>query len=341
MKDVCMQVIVTRHEWTDAPSSVKQLRREVFIEEQDVPESLEWDESDAIAQHFLASIDGKFVAVARLIICDGLGKIGRIAVSKAFRGKGIAPQLILEIMREGLTQGCTEFYLSAQTQAQSLYQKLGFFYSGETYLDAGIEHIDMFNKSPTLIANLYTQSIKTQSPNTPNKLNILNQKNFILGADSNTHRFSAPSECKDLATTLICQSKNTVKILSHHLNSEIFDNENIREALSKLARTNPRCEIQFLIADERPLVQRSHRLIELMRRLPSRISLRTINKNYPYDESSMTLIDREAVIFQKENSIYDGFSNFNDAGRNKQLSEVFNTLWSHAAESQELRQLKL
>ncbi|WP_250658293.1 hypothetical protein [Alkalimarinus coralli] len=162
-----------------------------------------------------------------------------------------------------------------------------------------------------------------------------------LGEDQSTQLFSNPEEQKRLTASMLCQATHKVKILSHHLNREIYDNEPIRGALSELARSNSRSEVQLLIVDERPLVASSHRLIELMRRLPSSIHLKVINKAYPYDESAMVLADRYGVIYQKENSIYEGFANFNSAGRNKQLSEIFDNLWSYGLASTELRELKL
>jgi hypothetical protein len=170
---------------------------------------------------------------------------------------------------------------------------------------------------------------------------MTNETDFSLGKDDKTNLFSTLSSCKQLTTSMLSQAENKVSILSHHLDSAIFDDEDVREAISKLARKNHRSEIRLLVADERPLVSQTQRLIELMRRLSSRISLKVINKAYPYDNSSMILVDRYGVMFQKDNSVYDGFANFNDPGRVKQLSEIFDTLWGHAADSQEMRQLKL
>jgi len=170
---------------------------------------------------------------------------------------------------------------------------------------------------------------------------MANETDFALGNDNKTHLFSTPVACRQLTTDMLGQAENKVKILSHHLDSAIFDNEEIRDAISKLARKNHRSEISLLVVDERPLVSQTQRLIELMRRLSSRISLKIVNTTYPYDDSALVLVDRYGVIFQKENSIYDGFANFNDPGRVKQLSEIFDTLWSHATDSLEMRQLKL
>lgn len=170
---------------------------------------------------------------------------------------------------------------------------------------------------------------------------MANETDFSLGNDSGTHIFSTPTAYKQHTINMLNQAEHKVKILSHHLDSAIFDNEEIRDAISKLARKNRRSEICLLVVDERPLVSQTHRLIDLMRRLSSRISLKIINEAYPYNNSAMVLVDRYGVIYQKDNAVYDGFANFNDAGRVKQLSETFDHLWSNAVDSIEIRQLKL
>lgn len=174
-----------------------------------------------------------------------------------------------------------------------------------------------------------------------NKSTIESGDEYRLGEDESTHLFSSPEILKQLTASMIGQASNNVRILSHHLNREIYDYEPIREALSKLARSHSRSTIELLIVDDHSVAVSTPRLLELARRLPSSIHLKVINKAYPYDESAMVLVDRCGVIFQKENSIYEGFANFNSASRNKQLTEVFDNLWSHSSESQELRQLRL
>lgn len=167
------------------------------------------------------------------------------------------------------------------------------------------------------------------------------EHSFLLGQDEDTHLFSSPDTLTQLTTSMVSQASNKVRILSHHLNREIYDYEPIRDALSKLARAHSRSIVELLIVDEHSVVVSTPRLLELARRLPSSIQLKVINKAYPYDESAMVLVDRCGVIFQKEHSIVEGFANFNSPSRNKQLTEIFDNLWSHATESQELRQLRL
>lgn len=118
----------------------RMIRKRVFIDEQQVPVTLEWDASDATAIHFLAMVDGQSVACAR-VLPDG--HIGRMAVLPEWRGQGIGEALLLQTIQECRHLEAMYARLSAQTQAIKFYERAGFVVSSEPYLDAGIMHVDM------------------------------------------------------------------------------------------------------------------------------------------------------------------------------------------------------
>ena len=114
------------------------VRRTVFIQEQGIPEALEWDEDDAIATHILAlDIDGNAVGTARLL-ADGY--IGRVAVLKNWRGKGVGSGLLKYLIILNKNKGGRAAQLSAQVRAMPFYARHGFVAEGATYLDADIPH---------------------------------------------------------------------------------------------------------------------------------------------------------------------------------------------------------
>ncbi|MGL4337827.1 MAG: GNAT family N-acetyltransferase [Turicibacter sp.] len=122
------------------------IRTNVFVGEQGVPANEEIDELDGFVPIFVAySKEEVALGTARVIVTnEGLGKIGRVAVDKAHRRKGVGQLL----MRETITYieketNANAIKLSAQLSAIPFYESLGFESYGETYLDAGIEHIDM------------------------------------------------------------------------------------------------------------------------------------------------------------------------------------------------------
>lgn len=125
------------------------LRTEVFVNEQNVPIELELDEKDnsEYTIHVGYFKDDKLIGVARLIDMDKeVIHIGRVAIDKHHRGKGIGHKLILgceDIAKKVLNRDFN-IKLSAQVYVETFYKKLGYNrINNNIYIDAGIEHIDM------------------------------------------------------------------------------------------------------------------------------------------------------------------------------------------------------
>ncbi|MEX2598507.1 MAG: GNAT family N-acetyltransferase [Dehalococcoidia bacterium] len=121
------------------------VRMAVFVEEQTVPPEEEADDQDDIAIHLLAEADGSVVATSRLVVLEnGLGLIGRVAVLPDWRRMGIADQMLDTLESKAREIGLLALELHAQTYVQDLYEKHGFrVTSSEPYTEAGLEHVTM------------------------------------------------------------------------------------------------------------------------------------------------------------------------------------------------------
>ena len=129
--------------WQTHGSQLRAVREKVFIHEQSVPLELEWDGLDDTAQHLLAlNSAGEPIGCARL---PGDGSIGRMAVLKPWRGKGVGSALLRKAMLLYRQQGIKKLTLSAQVHAVSFYERAGFQVCSEPYLDANILHVDMYS----------------------------------------------------------------------------------------------------------------------------------------------------------------------------------------------------
>ncbi|HSI96625.1 MAG: GNAT family N-acetyltransferase [Methylophilaceae bacterium] len=133
-------MIVNIVSWKDAGSALADIRRHVFIEEQSVPESLEWDGMDDDAVHVLALDATHAIGCARML--SG-GRIGRMAVLPEWRGRGVGRAMLETLIALSREQGLAHVSLSAQTHAIPFYAKSGFKVCSEIYDDAGIPHRDM------------------------------------------------------------------------------------------------------------------------------------------------------------------------------------------------------
>ena len=126
---------------TPKQALLKAVREQVFIKEQHVPLYIEWDEHDADAIHLLAlDLAGHPIGCARIL---KIGRVGRMAVLREWRGKGLGIALLDAAIAICKSLGMQTIAISSQTHAIKFYQKAGFSVTSEAYIDANIWHVDM------------------------------------------------------------------------------------------------------------------------------------------------------------------------------------------------------
>lgn len=124
--------------WQAHRDQINAVRRAVFIKEQGVPESLEWDGLDERSYHVLAlSAAGRPIGTGRLLPD---GRIGRMAVLRRWRGRGVGSAILRLLLDLARKEGHATVRLHAQTHALGFYAKHGFQAVGEEFMEAGIPH---------------------------------------------------------------------------------------------------------------------------------------------------------------------------------------------------------
>lgn len=125
-------------------AACRALRRSVFVEEQRVPESLEWDGLDACARHFLAldraEDPSSALGTARLQRHGDSAKAERVAVRREARRRGVGRALMLALEDAARREGFGVLLLHAQVTAMPFYESLGYTARGGIFLEAGIDH---------------------------------------------------------------------------------------------------------------------------------------------------------------------------------------------------------
>ncbi|WP_343342701.1 GNAT family N-acetyltransferase [Terrisporobacter petrolearius] len=125
------------------------LRNEIFIVEQECA-YLDCDDKDLNSYHLFLTENGQIVSYLR-ILEKGVSydeiSIGRVAVKKSYRGKGISRKMMLKAI-EFIENNLSENTIKIQAQAYLLnfYSSLGFKAVSEEYLEDNIPHIDMIYK---------------------------------------------------------------------------------------------------------------------------------------------------------------------------------------------------
>jgi predicted GNAT family N-acyltransferase len=115
----------------------------VFVGEQGVDPPADLDGLDDEALQFVAIEDGRVIGTCRVLIRDGVGRLGRMAVEPWARGRGLGAQLLAEAERGASEAGVTLVRLHAQIAAVELYARGGYTQVGEPFVEEGIDHVTM------------------------------------------------------------------------------------------------------------------------------------------------------------------------------------------------------
>lgn len=127
--------------WDTSQVELLEVRREVFVVEQGVPEEIEIDEHDPASIHFLArDAAGVPIGTARLL---PEGRIGRMAVLASWRRSGVGRALLSAAVETARARGDSRLYLHAQVHSIPFYESLGFSVCGEEFDEADIPHREM------------------------------------------------------------------------------------------------------------------------------------------------------------------------------------------------------
>ncbi|NKB97791.1 MAG: GNAT family N-acetyltransferase [Pseudomonadales bacterium] len=325
-----MDVHVVKVAWLDKHESLKEIRFEVFVTEQNVPIEEELDGFDETSTHFLALNDaGQTLGCARLM---NTGQIGRMAVRKSQRGTGLGAELLAAAVAEAKTQGMNKVFLHAQTYAEDFYRKGGFVGLGDRFMDAGIEHTTMEMMLPLQFA----------SPDAPIAQPV--SKPFVATKPlpvSAPKAFDGMEQARNALLTALSASTRQLLILSPYLDHELFADEDIVQTISNHARSAPSAEVRILIMSSKYIVSRGHALVELARRLDQKISLRLFDEPVTLETSSFVCIDNNGYWLLPEHSVPTGVADAGNPVTTKRFIETFETAWEKSRPDPELRQLRL
>jgi predicted GNAT family N-acyltransferase len=127
--------------WEADNAVIRAVRNTVFSIEQGISETLVFDGRDHECVHVLARLgDGESIGTARMLPD---GHVGRIAVHKQWRRQGVGTRLVEYLSEVARDRGFTEIHLHSQVQAAGFYARLKFEARGDTFMEAGIEHVLM------------------------------------------------------------------------------------------------------------------------------------------------------------------------------------------------------
>lgn len=123
MSEIIFKIASTEEEIIAA----RNIRKNVFVLEQGIPEELDTDEDDERSIHLLAlGIDPRFIGTGRLTINQDAGVLSRISVIKQYRNRGIGKLILLELERIARQKGLRSLTLAPHEYLENFYATLGY-----------------------------------------------------------------------------------------------------------------------------------------------------------------------------------------------------------------------
>jgi predicted GNAT family N-acyltransferase len=296
---------------------LRAVREPVFVVEQNVPLDMEWDHLDPTSYHVLArDEEHRPIGTGRL---TPEHKIGRLAVLKQWRGRGVGDALLQALVDEARRRGWEEVSLHAQVDAIGFYDKWGFQPYGEEFMEAGIRHRSM---------KLALDPMDTGShPGIPPRGPSVKP----LDIDSVGETIAATIQLVDAA-------RRHLVVYTRGLETAVYGQAAVVDAFKRFGTSGRGATAQILIQD--PLLVRSHPLMALAQRLPSALEFRTPidpeDLRYP---SAFVATDRDGYLFRVLDSRYEGEWSPALPSRNRQLLEGFDRVWQRCRPCSEFRAL--
>lgn len=320
--------------WVEG-KALRDIRQQVFIEEQRVPEDMEWDAQDESATHFLMFYQQEPVATARLL---NDGHIGRVAVLESQRGKGLGADLMRHVVAHARAQGVQELRLSAQIQAADFYRKLGFSVCSNEYMDAGIPHQDMCWQA----SDQPDDRLPEIEFSSPGRFAIHNPEVHkqptaeIAGLQS-----ISESEAPLQAAKLVDQCRRHLRIYSPEQARWLFNRLDFITACERLISRDSHCKIQILLQRVDSDFLRGRTLLSLAHRFPSLCEIRCQHSELAEQKYVQLMTDAQGFLMLPDNRLREGFVREHTPDQVKRWASQFDELWAGSQSDPAIRRFLL
>lgn len=308
------------------------VREEVFVREQNVPPEMEIDDDDPRSVHVLArALDDTAIGAGRLLaeidmttegVSSTAGRIGRMAVLRDWRGRGVGAAMLRLLLEQARTRGMAEARLYAQTGAADFYSKHGFGVSGEDFMDAGILHRPM--RLPI--------SAAAAPPRPPPK-----PRPVVRALSVQTRE-----QLIEATQVVLRGTRHVLRILVCELDPMLLDDSACLVELRRIAISGRGASIRILAQDISRAQREGNRVLDLAQRLPSVIQfhrpVEDVDREYP---SAFMCSDTGGYLFRPIAQRMESVGSTCAPGRAAQLDAQFDQVWERSVSFSELRALEI
>ena len=298
---------------------LRHVRETVFVAEQEVPLEEEWDELDPQCRHVIArDLQDQPIGTGRL---TPERKIGRMAVLREWRGRGVGDALLVALIDQARTLGWTRVSLNAQVSAEGFYARHGFEPYGERFMEAGIEHQAM-RRTLEPLSSEGRVTARARGPSQP-----LQDFSGLHGATAAT-------------LALVQGARRTIRLYSRDLEPVLYAQPALLEAFRQYAIAGCGGVVQVLLQEPATAQGAIHPLLTLAQRMTTVFQFRSPADPVDLQYASAFLVnDVDGYLFRAIGSRFEGDWSPALPARNRQLADHFGRVWERSRPCNELRSL--
>lgn len=163
----------------------------------------------------------------------------------------------------------------------------------------------------------------------------------LLGETSGQLHLNNIAACRDAALRLASQAKRSIYIFTYDLDSNIYDQTDFLEAVKDLAIRSEYSRVKILLQNNEKVQRQGHRLIQLWRRLTSKIEIRRPCQDHIDHPENFLLVDETGYLHRRLYSNYDAIVDFNSKFDTKMLNNFFHEAWEQSEPDTDLRVLHI
>lgn len=300
-------------DWEADEAGLRTVRTRVFVEEQAVSEAEEWDGLDPECLHAVAETDADgIVATGRL---HPSGKIGRMAVLPAWRGRGVGGMILQSLLAAARSQGLESVYLHGQVPVLGFYGRFGFVAEGDEFDEAGIPH-------RLMRLSLATASAAADEAATATRRLVTGKADLAL----------AVADIAGLAS-------RSLAIFTPDLEHGVYDTPGFLEAVKRLVLSRSHARIRVLVSDPGRVQHSVNRFLYVGRRLSTFIEFRELPRQFQGRGDAFMIADRSAVVYRARADRWQGIADTREPRMAQHYLAEFDEMWQRSENAGQLRDL--
>lgn len=160
-----------------------------------------------------------------------------------------------------------------------------------------------------------------------------------LGIDAGRLRLAGRQEIAQVSAHMATQARHELLILDPRLDPGLYDQTPFLQAVKRLALARPRLCVRALLSDPRAAAQDGHRLIELARRLTSRIAIQRLADEDQGSLDALLLVDATGYVRRRLADGMEAIADYDDSPTARRWRLAFEERWERSSADTELRQL--